>query len=97
MRKRTADGKSIPPAVIILAFFHWFSCHYGALSQEKALASAGAFFSYILCVRAADIIPLRRRLNIVFAAGKNITTNSARHIIFCYTELLKNSFLTSSF
>ena len=33
MRKRTAGRKSIPLAVIILAFFHWFSYHYGALSQ----------------------------------------------------------------
>jgi len=31
-------------AVIILAFFHGFSYHYGALSQKKALALASAFF-----------------------------------------------------
>lgn len=34
MRKRTAGRKSIPLAVIILAFFHWFSYHYGALSHN---------------------------------------------------------------
>ena len=35
MRKRTAGGKNIPLAVIILAFFHRFLYHYGALSHEK--------------------------------------------------------------
>ena len=33
MRKRTASGKAHPLAVIILAFFHRFSYHYGALSH----------------------------------------------------------------
>ena len=37
MRKRTASGKAHPLAVIILAFFHRFSYHYGALSHESTL------------------------------------------------------------
>lgn len=43
MRKRTASGKAHPLAVIILAFFHRFSYHYGALSQ-KAVRQDGLFF-----------------------------------------------------
>ena len=37
MRKRTASGKAHPLAVIILAFFHRFSYHYGALSQIRTV------------------------------------------------------------
>lgn len=44
MRKRTAGWeKHNPLAVIILAFFHRFSYHYGALSQ-KAVRQDGLFF-----------------------------------------------------
>ena len=44
MRKRTAGGKNIPLAVIILAFFHWFSYHYGALSQKRKTPTWVSFF-----------------------------------------------------
>ena len=48
MRKRTAGGKNIPLAVIILAFFHWFSYHYGALSQKKPVVQrTTGFFNEI--------------------------------------------------
>jgi hypothetical protein len=51
MRKRTAGGKNIPLAVIILAFFHRFLYHYGALSQKKHRIF-GAFFLYLRCFTA---------------------------------------------
>lgn len=44
MRKQIAGGKSILLAVIILAFFHRFSYHYGALSQKRTIILIVLFF-----------------------------------------------------
>ena len=45
MRKQIAGGKSILLAVIILAFFHWFSYHYGALSHKRAASIMQTFYT----------------------------------------------------
>lgn len=58
MRKRTASGKAHPLAVIILAFFHRFSYHYGALSHLKTLESQwfrGFFFAFFWKKRASPL------------------------------------------
>ena len=49
MRKRTASGKAHPLAVIILAFFHRFSYHYGALSQKVLISCEIRTFSVLFC------------------------------------------------